>query len=283
MLRLPALLLLSSLALAQNKQAPDIVRAAQSPFDLARFIDSHSEFDWVPLWKALGEKHAFTARCDSTTGCLTELITVLKPRQTILAVETPLDTVYFRYFGSESEGWRRAGLYFAPIKYSSELEEWLDLTEQDFIPVFSFTTQGHESRMGVRIGRDLTASAHPWINAGIETIDLILSVKYSGLDSDLGNANYTATYQRLPGHKEFVLLSVKPSLGAVAIPANAFEDFASMSEDVTDEQLLAYALPGLKEAAIGKNTEVKEWMREMLGHCKDTQAKQLLLKLLGQP
>jgi len=32
----------------------DLARAAKSPYDIARFVDTHKTFDWAPLWKALG-------------------------------------------------------------------------------------------------------------------------------------------------------------------------------------------------------------------------------------
>ena len=38
--------LLILLAGAVGAQESDVVRAAQNPFDLARFIDSHPHFDW---------------------------------------------------------------------------------------------------------------------------------------------------------------------------------------------------------------------------------------------
>ena len=32
----------------------DLAQAAKSPYDIARFVDTHKTFDWAPLWKALG-------------------------------------------------------------------------------------------------------------------------------------------------------------------------------------------------------------------------------------
>lgn len=49
MYRLAATIILSSVAFAQNPQEPEIVRAAKSPYDLARYINSHDDIDWATL------------------------------------------------------------------------------------------------------------------------------------------------------------------------------------------------------------------------------------------
>ena len=95
MLRLAVTVALSSMALAQNVSDAEIVRAAKSPYDLARYIDSHARIDdWKPLWSAMGKSGdppELLPRCEpfpEDTSCSTELITVPKPSQVIVLLQT---------------------------------------------------------------------------------------------------------------------------------------------------------------------------------------------------
>ena len=153
----------------------DLARASKSPYDLARYIDSHLKFPWEPMWKALGIDQSDQWNnfflCESRDGCTTELITFLDPDQTILHLRNGFawDT-YLRYRGTPSTGWRFAGAYTAMFRYfeprheslrfgnkpflristqgvngsdvGSEIEHWFDLTEPDFKPVFTFSPKG---------------------------------------------------------------------------------------------------------------------------------------------
>ncbi len=199
MYRFASIVLVSSVAFAQTAPAPEIVRAAKSPYDLARYIDSHVGFEWGPLWNALGVGGSLRP-CENSGDCSTELITVLDPPQTILVIDTPWETeVYVRYLGSEKEGWRQAGAHSAFIKnyprrhsmtrvgkqpflrvasqgvsgsgVSSEVEQWFDLSRPEFKPVFSFTSQGSQNRLGFGLNRELHAFASPGINGQFETIE----------------------------------------------------------------------------------------------------------------
>jgi hypothetical protein len=79
-------LVVSMVALGQNAPVPEIVRAAKSPYDLARFIDSHVGFDWAPLAKSLGiEMPSSVPPCEMQ--CSTELLLLQNPDQVILIVE----------------------------------------------------------------------------------------------------------------------------------------------------------------------------------------------------
>ncbi len=313
MSRVIATIILSWVAFAQNAPDPELERAAKSPYDLARYIDSHTGFDWEPLWKSLGVADASLLPCERSGDCSTELITVLEPRQTILVIDTPWNTeVYIRYLGNESGGWRRAGAYEALIKnyprrhemthlggkpflrvasqgvsgsdVSSEEEVWIDLTQPDLQPVFAFSPQGHQSRLGFGISRTIHASASPRVIGQVETIDVYLEVRYSGFDVDLGLGEYSAAYERRPQQKDFTLRDVKSGLvRSSTIPNKEFEDLIDLDQGPTNEQLLVYALPGLKEVASGKNADAKESLGFMLSKCKDTPEKRALLELLAKP
>jgi len=72
MSRVVATIILSSVAFAQNAPNPELERAAKSPYDLARYIDSHTGFDWEPLWKSLGVVGASLLPCERSGDCSTE-------------------------------------------------------------------------------------------------------------------------------------------------------------------------------------------------------------------
>jgi len=176
-----------------------------------------------------------------------------------------------------SQGNRGSGL-------SSELEEWIDLSQPDFRPVFSFHPQGHEDRLGSGINRDIHATASPRIVGGIETISVQLEIGYSVLDTNVDRANYRATYERKPRQKDFTLRDVKSGLvGSSTIPNKEFEQLVDLDSGPTNEQLLIYAMPGLKTLASGRNEEAKDELSRVLAQCKDTLEKRALLDLLTKP
>jgi hypothetical protein len=60
MFRLVAAVILSPLAVAQTA---DLARAAKSPTQLARYVESHKTLDWDQLWNALGAKDPEVRGC----------------------------------------------------------------------------------------------------------------------------------------------------------------------------------------------------------------------------
>jgi hypothetical protein len=163
------------------KQAhEELANAARNPYELARYIDSHAGFEWAPLWKALRVTNPpIMPKCEPkpfSSSCPVDLITVLKPSQVIVAVQSWPEDAYLRFL-RDASGWRYAGSYEAFKKnfagrhevsriagkpflrvscqgasgsnWDSEYEQWLDLTQPDFEPVFGFTVQGSEGHMGL--------------------------------------------------------------------------------------------------------------------------------------
>jgi hypothetical protein len=93
----------------------DLAQAAKSPYEIARFIDTHVTFGWEPLWKALGIRKAdvFMQPCGEMSGprrdCYEELITVVDPFQVILILrhDFVMPEVYLRFLrpgGPDSSG-----------------------------------------------------------------------------------------------------------------------------------------------------------------------------------
>jgi len=286
---------------------PICAQNTANPYELARFISSQTDVDWPSLWKALGVTNPpYSPLCGP---CSTDVITLFEPSQAILAVPTPPEPLYFRFMENAS-GWRFAGLKHAIIKnhgerheisgigdrrflrtsrqgasgsdLDSEVETWFDLSQTDFEPVFEFTVQGVDSRLGSGISREVhanvTESGYP-----TEAIGLDVEVRYFGGGADLGFAQYTATYERQPNQKKFSLQKVAPSLGDLAAISNEdFEDLANIGGGPSNEQLLVHTLPRLKEIASGSDAREQEWLRSVLSFCKDTPEKRTLQALLAR-
>src|SRR6478736_6952435 len=133
---LPLLLFpLAASVLAWAQATPDsaLTQASRSPFELARYSESHTGFDWQPLWKSFGLADAPVQPCEQPGDCSTELITVLNPPQTILLIHMRVDAEgYVRYLGSESTGWRQVGGYWAEIRHYPARHEVTRLRSSGF-------------------------------------------------------------------------------------------------------------------------------------------------------
>lgn len=208
------------IALAHAAADTELLQASKSPNGLARYIESHRNFDWRPLWRALELSDTPILPCEAQLQCATEQIKLTVPPQTVVAIHLPAGAVvYIRYIGDERKGWRRAGAIAATIKnhpprhsvirvgtkpflqfseqgvsgsdISSELEWWIDLTRPEFEPVFGFTPQGRQNRMGFGVSRIIRATATPKVQGTTETIEVNLELEYAGLET-LGKTNYIA-------------------------------------------------------------------------------------------
>lgn len=317
MYRLATTIILSSVAFAQNAQEAEIVGAGKSPFDLARYIDSHPTIDWKPLWTAMGnggDPPKELPRCAPyPVGifCSTELITVINPSQVIVLVHADSSgyDAYLR-FREQKGSWKFAGYYLAYVlprrhelfrfgdkyflkiaesgvrasDFALELERWFDLTQATFEPVFSFPVQASLNAWTFGIGRQMDGYAVQGRNSAVETISLNLNVSFFFAASDLGSQSYGATYERSPGETKFKIKSATSPFGSRStIPTKSFEEMADIINGPSTEQILVYALSGLKKLATGKDAETKEDLKRMLEKCEDTPEKRTLLELLGKP
>ena len=249
------------------------------------------------LWTALGVEPLRFQPCGNPGGerCSTELLTVLDPDQTILLIQgTPAD-VYLRFLSEHAGAWRFAGVHEAYIRnhprrhqidrstgkpllrisrqgvygsgLDSEVEDWFDLTEPGFKPVFSFSVQGHEERYGLGISRSVAGT----LIAGKDEINVVIDVQFSGEGHSLGSSEYSAVYRRSKGSTESSLQEAYAGLGHRSkIPPTEFEDLADLAGGPSNEDLIRYALPGLKELATGGDVEAKEWLKQFLATVDDT-------------
>ncbi len=320
MFRLAAAMILWTVALAQTAQEAEVAVAAKSPLTLARYVESHNVFDWDALWKALGARDADLKLTPCgwarDNPCSAEIATVLNPDQAVVIIRGsggPLTVIYVRYLQEESGDWRFAGARRAYIKeypsrheilrfggkpflmissdhsqigvgFMQEVEDWFDLTQPDFEPVFSFTAHGSETRFGFGVGRTIHSQSIFSQRSGFDSIELILNVQFTGPSLNLPST-YVGVYDRPANEKKFTLLSAYSDLDRrTAIPKEDFEDLTAFFEDgPSNEKMLVYALPGLQKIATGSDPEARQWLQSVLSFAKDTPEKRSPLDLLTKP
>jgi len=312
------LLLLMVCLAARADVAEDLVAAARSPYELARFVESHTDFDWAPLWKALGIEDAdvFLLVCEDTGNgivpCSAELITVVEPFQLILILrESHGFQVFLRYLRADANGWHFAGAYAPRMKYfepehrlvrlrtkpfltvtsqgftgtgvSSKIENWIDLTGQNFKPVLQFTSEGHYSPSN-GIGRTVSGQLVSFEQDPVEAIRVARSIEFEAYeDGDegtlIGGCSDEAVYTR-GSRGDFEL---DPELSSVS--AEDIETFyENLLSDYTDADFLEFNFEGLKEVATGDDDKAREWLSNFLTCCRDTdEAKELKALLEARP
>ncbi|HEY1757058.1 MAG TPA: hypothetical protein VGG72_16915 [Bryobacteraceae bacterium] len=316
MFRFVVATILSSVAFAQTAPEPEIALAAKSPMTLARYVESHKEIDWGALGKALGTDPKKITTCGYAENlCSTEIVNVLSPDQALVIIRGGFlsrNVVYLRYLEEPSGGWRFAGARNAYTKefpshhevmrvgskpflkisrddsqigmgVTQEVEDWFDLTQPDFEPIFSFTLDGDEGRWSMGVGRSIHAQASVSEASGLERIDLVLSIHFSGPGLDVEDI-YLGIYERPANAKAFSLRTAYSGLDRrTTISTGDFEELADPFSGLSNEKLLAYALPGLQKIAKGSDPDAREWLQSILNYAKDTPEKRELLDLLKKP
>jgi len=320
MYRLAATIILSSVAFAQTVE--DAEMAAKSPVMLARYVESHNTVDWGALRRTLGLKASqyWLAPCGSNfpaaeAPCSAEIVTVANPQQEIVIIrggDFSYTVEYLRYLQSVKGGWQFVGEYSAfkkdgpsrhevmrvggkpflkissnhtqnGVSIQQELEDWFDLTQLDFEPVFSFTVDGGEDRFGMGVGPKIHAQCKLSQASGLERIDLILSVHFNGPGLKL-ESMYLGTYDRRSNEKKFVLRNAYSGLDRRSMMSTKdFEELADPFSGLSNEKLLAYARAGLQKIATGSDPEARDWLRSVLNYAENTPEKRMLLELLAKP
>jgi hypothetical protein len=292
----------------------DLAKAAKSPYEIARFVDTHVIFDWEPLWKALGipKDQVLIQPCGTMGGprrdCSEELVTVLDPFQVILILRMDLfsQEVYLRFFrqsGPDSAGpWRFGGSYNPPAKYfaprhrllrfgkrpfllvtgqgisgsdwSSEVEDWMDLSSPKFEPVFSLTTQGHYSGLPDRVGLETNATVVAMETDPVERLEVAYDVRFTHNREVFANRSDAAVYVRHGGSFSFDAARSKTAEADIENLYNIGDDHPS------NEEYLRYLLVDLRKIATGPKSELKDWLERFLKVCGDTVEKRELQALL---
>ena len=296
-------------ALTASAQDPELAQAVKSPFDFARYIGSHANLDWPSLWRGLAAadhpQPKYLPRCvqDDDGPCSTELITVLDPSQVIVLVSARLGRDHYFRFLEHSGDWKFGGYYgsrkdptqhgllpagrktFLKISEKGTLgsdiyldrEDWFDLTDENFKPVFGFPVEGNINEFVFGIGRKLTGSA---VAASSGAINLLLTVQFTFGGRAVGEQFFTATYDRPVAGGMYEIKSADVLTTRARINNSLFEDIADVASDLPTDDVLVYALPGLKEIASGKDAELKGSLKQMLIPLRDSPEKQTLLNLL---
>jgi hypothetical protein len=282
-----------------------------NPYDLARYLTSHKGTEWEAVWNAWGIPKGDTPFCDAEGACTVDLITITKPSQVILVIQSQPSDSYFRFrptgpkwryagstsgldknYGRRYEIARMGGKPFLKTSsqgangsdWDSELESWFDLSLEKFEPVFWFTPRGSEFRTGFGVCRDVRAFA----SEGMEgTIELDIEIRFSLLGKiDLGFARYKARYARTAHDTRFTLREGVPLGGSARSLSNAdFEKLVNIDVDdgPSDEQLVQFAMPRLKEIASGRDQASRKSLKEGIEHWEDSPAKRELLALIDRP
>lgn len=316
-----AAIIFSMVALGQGTPDLDIVRAAKSPYDLAQYLRSRTNIDWKVVRRALGLKESeyWIAPCGSNfpaaeAPCSVNIEAVPKPDQVIITIrgdQVAYTVEYLRYTKDARGAWQFAGennafqrnspshhrlvrFWNKPFLVISSdhsqngtatqqrLEDWFDLTQTALDPVFEVTVDGSQSRWGFGVGRTIHATNVLSQTAAVERIELTLAVRFDGVGMDQRDT-FLGVYERRTNVERFTLRKAYSGTDRRAsISTKDFEGLADPFSGVTNEKLLAYALPGLRKIAAGSDDNAKDWLRSVLDNAADTQEKRALLELLAK-
>jgi hypothetical protein len=308
------LMLLGAMTCAE---AEDIAAAAESPYKLAKYVDTHDDFDARALWKALNikDQDIFLPGCQGDrrqpAQCSSELITVVDPLQVIVLLEDKYSEfqVYLRYRSTGARSWRFAGAYAPFVKYfhpehrmtrlglkpflvvagqgaagtgvTSKVEDWFDLTRPAFQPVLRFTAEATSTPAPIGIARSIRSSVVSRTTQPVERITVVLTVEFAyveGLD------------QRIPiGSRRDKIVYVRSGSGdfemdrklstASAQEVRGF--YENMEYEFSDEVLLKFNFKGLAEVAKGKDKRSIAWLTSFLERCPDSEEARKLKALLA--
>lgn len=295
----------------------ELAQAAKSPYDIARFVDTHVTFRWEPLWKALGlqkNSDVFMQPCGELGGpkrdCSEELVTVLDPFQVILILrhDLAMPEVYLRFLrqsGPDNSGpWTFGGYYRPLVKYFEPRHRTLDFGKKPFLVV---TRQGAS-------GSDWASEIEDWMDLTRAQFEPVFSLTaqghYSGLPDRVGletNALVVSTEfdpaERIQVAYEARFTHDGETLGIrsdSAVHVRRGEKFvfdASRSKtpeadidniydiDIdhpSNEDYLRYLLPELKKIAAGPPSELKDWLKRFLETCGNTAEKREIQALLTE-
>jgi hypothetical protein len=297
----------------------DLARAAKSPYAIADFVKTHEVSNWAPLWRALeiNEHSVQLTPCGLRPECRAELIAV-DPLQVILLLRGGIigwEEVFlrFRRSGSPDEPgpWRLAGHYSnlaRQVKPRHELVQlgggpyllltresqevgvgwrsvdqiWFDLTAKTFEPVFYLAIEDADSGLMGRVALHSRTKVLSFESQPVERITVAYEVGFgypflSAADNGLGSRSAKAVYVRRGAKFVFDAgLSDTPEAEIDKL-YNFYVDHLPSNED-----LLRYLLPRLKEVASGTNKEHIDWLKNFLTLCEDTPEKRQILARLSR-
>jgi len=283
---------------------PELVQAARSPYDIQRFVETHFNFDWGPLAKALNIKDGIGLDCEGDQerhNCSSELITIMDPPRTVVCLTAlPMNETYLVFIPeSQPDGlpqWRFAGHFHQFVRYwelehrivtlgkrpylvmneqgisgtgvASEIENWRDLTGPDFDPVLSYTTKGHYEGSERSFIRDFEATTISTEEKPVPSITLSYRLDFSGYRNPPLEPDLLGL-----GHRSDKVVYGRTPEGRFTIDTKSSSlTSAGVLALYSDkgpacEEFLKYALAPLKEIATGTNSDGKRWLKEFLDRC----------------
>lgn len=299
--------------------APEaLARAASSPYGIERFVATHVDFDWAPLWEALDIHDASLPMCtlgsESLAACSGEVVSVFDPSQVIVVLRHAASAaqVYLRFVPVVGPGrsvrWRFTGHYqpraafFHPRYHltvfdrkpfliieghgasapdaSSEFQEWLDLTASDLEPALHFTSKGsQETDFGIR--REVAATILSVQTTPIETIRISREAAFFAEDFDgqLSLGSQTAT-------SVYTRLGTGPFIFDQTQSGSPEDQILELYENfdrrLSNEDFLRQNLAALTAIARNPDSREKRWLRLLLVRCGDTEDKRALVKLIEE-
>jgi hypothetical protein len=310
-------LLLAGSGLAAYAQPQEIAAAASSPYDLSKYVQEHHNFNWGPLWQALGikDESVFLPPCEESfrgvPPCSSELITITDPLQLIVLLEH-MDSsfqAFLRYESAGSGRWRFSCAYAPNVKYfrpehrtlrfgakpflviteqgisgsgvSSKIECWFDLTGRDFKPVLAFTSEGAYSAFPDGISRQIWARVTSMAMQPVERIEVAMDVDFKAVEG----INHSIPLGRR-GDK--VVYTRSGSGGFKLVPrlsaatADEIAKFYEVHDDeASDEEFPKFHYKGLVALAKSQDEEARSWLLAFLAPLPDSKEARELKSLMA--
>jgi hypothetical protein len=294
-----------------DEQEPAIREAAKSPYTLAKLIEANPHLDESTLAKVLAlDERGFRLPCNfGVSDCTVRVETVSDPDLALVVIQNgiPGRDVYLRYAKKPGDLWQFAGAAGATAHYGApthetlrmwgkpflktvadwsqngagivdHVEEWFDLTNAEFTPLFSFSAESGTNGFSMAVSTASTCEAKIANLGSSEQIELTLKMHFLGPGLDVERV-FVGTYQRPAGGKFKLMSAYSDPQRSQTISAKEFEGLANpMQENVAN--LLRYALPGLRKIASGSDPEAREWLQSVLEHSEDSAEKRELAQML---
>lgn len=306
------------IALTSLAQAQDIAAASNSPYDIAKFVETHHDFDWEPLWRALhvNPNEMFLPVCEQdfegVAPCSAELITVVDPLQMIVILEQQTSgfQVMLRYRTAGEGAWRFAGAYSPLVKYfhlehhvtrfgskpffvttsqgisgsgvSSKIELWFDLTRDPFEPALEFTAEGSYFPFPDGISRKTGGLVVSLTTQPVERIAVGYHVQFGAYGKSGKELPIVSRMDRVvytrSSSGEF---QMDPHLStATEHEIEAFYDIEKTG--YSDEEFLKFNFEELSALAAKKNDERLPWLSEFLKQAPDIPETRQLKALMAR-
>jgi hypothetical protein len=318
--------LLLMILLTGGQQVPastddeELGKAAQSPFLIARYVQTHGRIEWKPLWKALGigtdGGNPHLPVCEGPGQCTAESIPFGVPEsfQIILRLNHEISdfAVFLRFQQAGPLGqdkWKFTGYYQPNVKYFrpehkllsfggkpflllteqgisgtgvyAKWESIFDLSGMKFEPVFSYVEEGHA--LGCYLPADRTV--HGFLASFESGPRDILRIHYL--------VEYTNECAGDPpirlGRTEANTVYARSRVGKFrfdpklsSAPEKEIQRvYQDFDSSMTKQEFLHYNFENLKRIASGPKGRTKTWLSRFLNRCKETPEKQELERLLA--